>query len=255
MRRKIDMRQPFYGGGWPAHFPPNSTTVVERSDYRRQKYLELACTQLDPPYTPKDKHRILNEWCDFFRAPSPVRELGLFTRTPQELFDAVCSGGQIKRLHIKWGPVANLNAIQTLNQLDGLWLGTTSVKDLSPVVQLPELTHLALDNLHAIRDYSVLAEATSLEFLYIDGYDQGPKKLRLKDLKFLRNLTRLRALFIGYVNIESFDLDSILGLENLEFLDLPDIGRTETKRLNQHADTIRSKLSRLRHGNVVNHGG
>ena len=255
LRRKINIRRPFYGGGWPAHFPPTSTTVVERSNYRGQRYLELACTQLDPPYKPTDQKRILSEWCDFFRNPSRVRELGIFTRTPQELFDAVCCGGKIQRLHVKWGPVANLNPLQNLEQLDGLWLGTTSVDDLSPIGELPQLTHLALDNLYAIQDYAVLAKATRLEFLYIDGYDQGPKKLRIKDLKFLRKLPRLRALSIGYANIETFDLDSILALENLEFLDLPDIGRVETKRLDQHADTIRSKLRRLRYGNVADHDG
>lgn len=64
LRRKIDIRRPFDGGGWPAHFPPQSKVIVERSEYRGQVYLELACTQLDPAYGPKDQQRILDEWCD-----------------------------------------------------------------------------------------------------------------------------------------------------------------------------------------------
>lgn len=250
MKRRIRIDQPFYGGGWPAYFAASSKTLVERSEYRRQKYLKLGCTQLDPPYKPSDQKRILAEWCDFFRGPSPVRDLGLFSRTPEELFESICLGGQIQQLHVKWGPVRDLSPVSNLQCLEGLHLGTTGVTDLSPLAALPGLTHLSLDNLKHVYDFSDLANVSQLQYLSIEGYPQGPQKIRVKDLRFLRELTSLRALRIGYVIIEEFDVDALCSLQNLEYLSLPDVGRTESERLTLHAAAIRQQLPHLRYGNV-----
>lgn len=41
-------------------------SVVEVSEYDGEDKLMINCTQLDAPYSAKDKKRILQEWCSFF---------------------------------------------------------------------------------------------------------------------------------------------------------------------------------------------
>jgi Leucine-rich repeat (LRR) protein len=137
--------------------------------------------------------------------------------------------------------------------LTGLSLGTTSVTDLSPLTALPQLTHLQLDNLKRVVDFKELAACRSLEFLNIEGYPQGPQKVKVKDLRFLRGLTNLRALRIGFAQVKEFDVEDLLNLQNLEYLELPRSGRIEAKRLDEFAKLLSESLPKLRFGNVFDH--
>lgn len=217
---------------------------MERSQYRRQRYVWLACTQLGPPYKASDQKRIIQEWCAFFHETPLIRELALRSRVPVELFEAVCHHHLLTRLHVKWGPAVDLSPLQRLRQLEGLSLGTTSVEDISPIAELPKLTFLQLDNLKHVRDFGALANACRLEFLEIEGYWQGPRKVHVKDLAFARGLQNLRALRMGYVIVDRFDISPLLKLRKLEYLDLPAIAQSDRDRL-------LAALPKLRYGNVV----
>jgi len=241
--RQITTKRPFFGTGWPVR-NPSGTCLVERSQYRRQRYVWLACTQLGPPYDASDQKRIIREWCVFFRKESPIRELALRSRVSPELFEAVCHHERLTRLHVKWGPVVDLTALERLRQLEGLSLGTTSVEDISPIAKLPNLTFLQLDNLNRVHDFGALSHARRLEFLEIEGYPQGPQKIRVRDLAFALDLKNLRALRIGYVIVDHFDISPLLKLRKLEYLDLPAIAQSDRDRL-------LSALPKLRYGNVA----
>ena len=99
----MNIKKPFHGGGWPIKFPVKSKSIVEVSEYRKQRTVKLAGTQLNQSFTARDQKRIVDEWVDLFSNGCPIRKLGVFTRMPQRLFDAVCDGGQIEQLHVKWG--------------------------------------------------------------------------------------------------------------------------------------------------------
>jgi len=245
--RQITTKRPFYGTGWPVR-NPSGTCLVERSEYRRQKYAWIACTQLGPPYKPADQKRIVREWCEFFDGDSPLRELALRSRVAPQLFEAVCCHQQLTRLHVKWGPVKDLTPLRKLQQLEGLSLGTTSVEDISPVADLPALTMLQLVNLKHVRDLGPLAAAARLQFLEVEGYWQGPQKTHLLNLEFARELHDLRALSIGYVIVEDLDVTPLLGLTRLEYLDLPSVSQRDRDRLIE-------ALPALRHGSVVHSDG
>ena len=150
---EIDISRPFHRGsnafqGW------DQKSLVERSQYDSRSCLRVCCTQLPPPYTPADQKRIVAEWCDFFRGSSPVEELIVDSRTPIDLFQAICEHRSIRRLRIKWGPVSDLTPIGKLKDLDSLYLGTTGVKDLSPLGQLKKLAYLDLDNFKHVVDFN-----------------------------------------------------------------------------------------------------
>lgn len=241
--RQITTKRPFVGVGWPVR-NPSGNCLVERYQYRRQRYVWLACTQLGPPYKASDQRRILQEWCAFFHEESRIRELALRSRVSQDLFEAVCHLEQLTRLHVKWGPLVDLTPLRQLRQLEGLSLGTMGVKDISPIAELPKLRFLQLDNLEYVRNFGALSNARRLEFLEIEGYWQGPKKIHVHNLSFARPLRQLRALRIGYVIIDDFDVSPLLKLRNLEYLELPSIGQGDRERLI-------AALPRLRYGNIV----
>jgi hypothetical protein len=241
--RQMSIRRPFFGMGWPVR-NASENCLVERAQYRRQRCVWIACTQLAPPYTTSDQKRILQEWCEFFHEESPIRELALRSRVPLGLFEAVCHQQSLARLHVKWGPVVDLAPLRRLRQLEGLSLGTTSVEDISPIAELPKLKFLQLENLKHVHDFSALSGACRLEFLEIEGYPQGPQKIHVKDLAFAHRLHDLRALRIGYALVDNGDISPLLNLRKLEYLDLPPIAQSDRDRL-------LAALPKLRYGNVV----
>jgi Leucine-rich repeat (LRR) protein len=246
------MSRPFWSFSWPVRLPTDHD-VFQRSQYRRQKYLCIGSLPVELFTQKKEKQRILQEWIEFFQSPSPVRELALRRRVPQELFDAVCRQRELQRLHIKHGPVTDLSPLRNLKKLEGLSLGTTSVEDISPLASLPRLTHLELNNLKHVYDHHALADCSKLEYLHVEGYWQGPQKIKMKNIEFLEKLKNLRALSIDFVIIEDFDVEYLLGLKKLEYLLLPDYGRVDNKRLKEHAARLCDALPKLRYGNVVEH--
>jgi Leucine-rich repeat (LRR) protein len=246
---RVRREQPFEGHAWPVRI--RTPGIIERADYRGQKCLEIESSVLGVNYPSRERKRIQEEWFEFFRSPQPVRELSLWLRVSQEFFDLVCQQRALQRLYVKWGPVTDLSAVRNLPHLDGLSLGTTSVRDLSPLGDVLKLKYLQLENLKQVVDFSALARCRQLESLRIDGFREGPQKIKVRDLQFVSGLTRLRALAVDFVIIEEFDVQCLLGLKNLEYLDLPSVGRAEQKRLKEFSHQIRETLPNLRFGNVV----
>jgi Leucine-rich repeat (LRR) protein len=238
----IDISRPFHWGfnaftGW------NHPCLTERSEYDGRTCLRIACTQLAPPYTAADQKRIVGEWCEFFRGPSSVEELIVDSRTPVNLFEAICQHRSLKRLRIKWGPVADLTPISRLKNLEAMYLGTSGARDLAPLRQLKNLYYLDLDNFKQVVDFKDLSFVRSLEYLHIEGYPQGPQKIHVANLEFLRPLVKLRALKIGWVIVDHYDVEPLLKLTKLEFLVVPKIS-------SQDRDRVLAALPNLKFGNV-----
>lgn len=100
-----------YGFDYFHQDEPQSKCIVEVSEYKGESTLTINCTQLGDSFTPqyktaKEKKRVVKEWCDFLtNNPTAFTELTFCTRMPQELFDAVCAQQNLRKLHIKWGPI------------------------------------------------------------------------------------------------------------------------------------------------------
>jgi hypothetical protein len=245
--RNVSIRSPFTGVGWPASNPAESR-FIDRSEYDRQKHAWITCTQLGRPYSAADQRRIVREWCDFFRSSPPLRELALRSRVPTELFDALCDHAKLTRLHVKWGPVSDLTCLAGLRNLEGLSLGTTGVRDISPIGALPKLRMLQLNNFKHVIDFGAISHATNLESLDIAGYWQGPQKIHMLNPDFVRPLVKLKALSISCAIIDKFDISPLLQLSDLQYLDLPAISKDQR-------ESLVSSLHRLRYGNVVSESG
>lgn len=237
-----DISRPFHWGhtpfeGW------DHECLTEVAEYDGRRCLRIACTQLAPPYTAKDQKRIVGEWCEFFRGKSSIEELIVDSRTPVPLFEAICAHRSLRRLRIKWGPVSDLTPIVGLRNLEALYLGTSGIRDLSPLGQLKKLSWLNLDNLKQVIDFGALSQVRALQFLQIEGYPQGPQKIHVKSLDFLTALTALRALHVGFVIVDNYDVTPLLRLRKLEYLVVPRLSAEDRDRLLQ-------ALPKLKYGNI-----
>jgi Leucine Rich repeats (2 copies) len=203
---------------WP--LPPRSNVpyIIERRDYDRGKNLHLRCTQLND--TASEKKRILNDWCEFFRSPSPVRTVNIATRCPQQLFDAVCNATDLTALEIHWGSIEDLSPIRNLKNLQRLRLGSCSVTDLSPIKHLKQLEHLSLGNLDRLSDYTTLGSLKKLQFLEIEGAPFMPKHVWIDDLKFIRRLPQLQGLSLTSVRFHDDNYHLAFRGLPLKWLDL-----------------------------------
>jgi hypothetical protein len=198
--------------------------VTEVSQYAGGKELTINCTQLDDGLykSPKEKKRVLNEWCEFLiDNPNTFTELTFGTRMPQELFEAICHQQNLERLEIKWGAYKDVSAIESLQELKLLEIGPgAAVESIAPVSKLPNLIGLYVENFQKINDYSQLEALRKLESLTICGNGMGPQYIRLDSLEFLRQMTQLRHLRLTSIRLASKDYSPILSLKRLEHLTL-----------------------------------
>lgn len=240
----VSTKKPFHGW-WPVRPRNAKSWITERSEYRSAKTVLLRCTQLG--CSASEQREIVNEWCEFFQNPSPIRELLLDSRVPESLFEATCHQTQLTGLHIKWGPIKDLSPLSNLKQLQRLRLGSCSIEDLAPISALKNLECLAVENLDRLSDYSPLGKLKNLKYLEIQGAWYLPKEVWVDDLRFLCRLPKLRGLSMCAVRFrDSAYYTSFKRLKTLEHLDL------RIKQLDgETADFIRSALPKLRHCYIV----
>ena len=149
----------------------------------------------------------------------------------------------LPRLEADNANINNLTGLEHATNLTGLWLGdkevegkgwvnSNSIKDLSPLAGLTNLTWLDLSQ-NNIADLSPLAELTNLTWLDIGGNNLSNISpisglINLTALRLWRNnivnispvadLTRLTELNFNHNNIT--DISMVAGLTNLTWLDL-----------------------------------
>jgi hypothetical protein len=202
-------------------------SVVEVSEYTGEEKLSIHCTQLGDTFTPKyktskDKKRVVLEWCDFLQNnPECFTELYFVSKMPQEIFDAVCSQKNLRRLEIKWGSYKDLSAIEQLQKLELLSIGSgASVESIKPLTRLSNLTALGLENFQKIDCYDELSQLKQLESLSIYGNGFAPKYISILNIDFISQLNQLRLFRLLTERLQSKDYTPILKLNNLEHLSL-----------------------------------
>lgn len=233
-----------YGFNHIHNYPKDIKKLVEFSEYNGENALTINCTQLDEDYKPKDKKRIVNEWIEFFiKNPDKFLELRFGTRVSQELFNAICTQKNLKKLHIKWGVYPDISKISNLTNLEYLHLGSgAGIKSIEAISKLKNLVALSVENYQKIDDYSPFANLKKLESLSIEGDFAAPRILNIKSLDFLKDMPQLRFLRLLTTRVKSKDYTPILELKNLEHLTLNAV--KEVKEL--YDDLI--KLPKLKYG-------
>ncbi|OUR94817.1 hypothetical protein A9Q84_17050 [Halobacteriovorax marinus] len=134
---------------------------------------------------------------------------------------------KLKRIHLLGNFAIDLNQLQNLKLLNSLQIANFSKSymppvDLSPLLELPNLTNLDLTGIQAL-DPTVIGELTSLRGLVIDGL-KG-----IKSLNFISNLKELRS--FSYECSDLFDQSELNSLiknpQDILNLELPDCYSSE----------------------------
>lgn len=245
----LDEKQIKYGFTYYHKEEPQPKTIVEVSQYNGESSLTINCTQLGdsftPQYkTPKEKKRVLQEWCNFLSSNTTAfTELSFGTRMPQELFNAVCSQKNLRKLYIKWGMYSDISELANLSALEYLHIGSgASVQSIEPIAFLENLVALSVENFQKIDDYSLLVGLKKLESLSIEGDGLGPQYIHVKSLDFLKSMGKLRFFSFLAARLHSKDVTPVLSLENIEHLTL--MSSQEVKAL--YSDII--QLPKLKYG-------
>lgn len=212
--------------------------VTELSEYDGEDELIINCTQLGSDYPQKEKKRVLNEWCDFLEQnPSRFKTLKFGTRMPQELFNAVCKQKNLSNLEIKWGAYKNLSAIENLQDLDFLYIGSgAGVESVTPISKLNNLSGLYIENFQKVQDYSSIASLQKLTSLTLCGDGLGPQYVKVESISFLKEMLQLRFLNLLTIQLKDKNYSPILELTNLEHLSLR--SHRDVKRLYSELSTL-----------------
>lgn len=231
---------------WHIERNPNPPAVTQVSEYDGAPDPAIVCTQLPATSSKTDQQRIVRAWCEFFARPASVRRVWFLSRLPQEIFEAVCTQRALQGLYVKWSGITDLSPIAGLVGLTHLYLGASgSVTDLSPVADLEALTDLSIDNFQKVTDYSPLGRLRSLRHLMISGDAFAPKKIKIASLAPFASLAELQTFSRWAATIVDGSYDAIVGLKNLEHLDLPKT--RDTKAI----EALVASLPGLRSGNVL----
>ena len=248
----LNEKQLIYGYDYYFRNENRPRSIVEVSEYNGESAIIINCTQLDDSSnskykTAKARKNVVNEWCDFLiKNPTAFTELIFCTRMPQELFDAVCSQKNLKKLYIKWGVYPDISKISNLVNIEFLHLGSgSSVGSIEPISKLENLVALTVENFQKIHDYSSLANLKKLESLSLEGDFASPKNLDVQSLNFLRDMQQLRFFSLLTARVQDGDYSPILELNNLEHLTLK-----SCKEVQQLYPQL-IKLPKLKYGSLI----
>lgn len=186
-------------------------------EYHWQSEIRLSCTQ-HQGVTSREQRKITDNWVDFLKNNSlPLETVVLSTRTPQDVFDAICCQESITELYFKWCAVPDLSSIGKLRKLKKLYIGHgASILTMEPLAELKELEALRLGNTIKVTDYSPIGKLTNLREFSIEGNDNlTPVILNMESDAFLQGLTKLEYLDLYSVNVWN---RSFLYRENTEYI-------------------------------------
>lgn len=177
-------------------------------EYDGQESVKLVCTQhynmfYRPDITLHRQKKITQSWVDFLRSSRlPLKRVQLCSRTPQAIFDALCTQDSIEFLRLKWCAAPDISAIRNLQNLKQLYLGIgTAVTDIKPIAELKNLEALCLDSTTKITDYTCLGDLENLVALDIGGNFQNGAIIDMELDDFLSRLKKLEFLHLGTVRV------------------------------------------------------
>ena len=167
--------------------------------------VKLACSQHSGVSDYRQK-QITKAWAEFLcREQYPMKTVQFCTRTPQSVFDAICSQNRITSLRFKWLAVSTIDAIAQMKQLKALQIECgSSITDLSPLSELTELETLVLGSTVKVTDYSPLGRLKNLRQLVICSYSTRipADVMTMESDAFLEEMPQLEYIDLGEVRIQ-----------------------------------------------------
>jgi hypothetical protein len=196
----------------------NRRVITSVDEYRGERVIAIAATQLDAQYSRAQATRIVAQWIDLLSAgPTQISELHFVSRTPKRLYAALAGQTQLQSLFVKWGDYDDLSSLTSLQRLRVLRLGgASSVRDVSPLASLSGLTHLEIESLRHANELSPLAPLSELRQLDLGGDWKAPRRAHIDSIGWLPELHRLEHLLIHTLIVDDLDYSPLLRIPNLK---------------------------------------
>lgn len=152
---------PFHTSHWPR-------PIVDPVDYDGGDKLRLSF-DLDAVDEARKK-RIIAHWCKVLPTLPALRWLSLWSHVTPPQFETACRLPALECLQIKWSNLRRLDAIEALQALRYLHIGSsTKVESIAPLASLGQLRLLEIENFKLVSDFSPLLTLTGLESLVVTG--------------------------------------------------------------------------------------
>jgi len=192
------------------NWPPEAISYFE--DYLPSEKLNLDITQL---YLSSSKQKkVISIWCEKLKELTEVKYLWLSSYINQQIFDVVCNMQNLEGLWINWSGIKNIESIVNLKELKHFRLGSSSkLESISVIGNLNSLITLGFEQLNKITDFSVISNLTRLEGLGLNGSMWTAQKINT--LKPIEKLINLKYLTTINSRIQDKSFEPILKLPNL----------------------------------------
>jgi hypothetical protein len=140
---------------------------------------------------------------------------------------------ELEELSLSGRGLKSLAGLEASSRLQYLRLGNMEMSDLSPLADLPSLSHLALILPKSGVDAAALARIRSLRRIVIDANFESTDVVRLESLAFLGRLESLEELVLDGVAIGDGNLLPLAGLPNLRKVKLGQAIGADVEKLRQ----------------------
>ena len=181
----------------------------------------------------KARKELEKKWLNLLPTLDNIKSLSIRLRVNQDFFDAVCKMKNLERLHFWTSTADDISAISKLKNLTRLDLERFSgLTDISPLLELPKLKLLSIENSHKIANYDIIGNIHQLIGLKLCGDSFAPKNLRLPSLKPYRELKNLEHLDLNICSVIDGSYEEIINLTSLKRFD------TTTSRIPKHAKEL-----------------
>lgn len=153
------------------------------------------------------------DWAEMIVNPDAVEYLWLADMTEREDLSFVAGMDRLRLLDIRPAyNVSDITALESLNALEHLYMGTMHPADAMDVLENLDLISFASANMRQIQTLHVIAGMKRLEYLHMGSYFGF-------DLEKLSRLPALRHVkLINCSNVSTFGMKSLLMLPRLEHL-------------------------------------
>jgi hypothetical protein len=188
---------------------PSSITFI--NEYSPTEYLKLDFNQI---YPPSKQTKIISEWCKLLPELKEIKFIWLKNRIAQKTFDSLCLMENLEGLWIEWSLIKNIDNVVKLKNLKHLYIGSSpKLESIDPLQKMNSLVTLELEQLNRISDFSILSLLPNLEGLGINGSLWTTQII--DSLDFLKTLTNLKYLTLVNSKLNKTTFDPILNLKEL----------------------------------------
>ncbi len=192
------------------NWPPDSISYLE--NYRQETRLNLNITQLD--ISTSEQKKLVKSWCLELPKLTSVRFLWFCSRVNQDMFEAACKMENLEGLFIKWSGIKDIDSLVNLKNLKHLHIGSSGqIENIKVFRNINWLSTLNLEQLNKVSDFTDISEMINLKGLGIDGSVWTTQKI--DTLKPIGHLTALKYLTLTNTQIKDKSFDPILNLKEL----------------------------------------